>query len=186
MNKTKLMCYPMVVTIIGSFLLLIMVLLPFASATEEYGERLRMYEDEMYMEEIGMTNAEAVDVSLFEFVRLYAEAARQAMNEEICIACIVIISIFAGFSALTLLMSFCKKPIGIILFDLLALIAFRITCFDFEDRGVIPSNSYDWGMVKEIVYVIGLIVLVGAIWLLIEKRKAKKIARVGQTVAIQE
>jgi len=85
-----------------------------------------------------------------------------------------------------LITSLCKKPIGIIIFDLLALGAFKITCFDFEDRGVVPSNSYDWGIVSWLAYVIGVVIFAGAVWLFIEKRKAKKLAKAEQAAAVQE
>ena len=77
-----------------------------------------------------------------------------------------------------------KKPIGIIIFDLLTMGAFRIICFDFEDRGVIPSSSFDWGIVYYLVYVIGVIIITGAIWLFIEKRKAKKLAKSEQIAIV--
>lgn len=117
MKKTKLMRYPVLITIIGALLLLLMLLLPYASATKDYEERLMKYADEMYVEEIGMTNADAVDISLLEFGRMYTEAVRQDLHKEMSIACIVIISIFTGFAVLTLLMTLIKKPIGIIIFD---------------------------------------------------------------------
>lgn len=180
MNKTKLMRYPVLITIIGSVLMLLMLFLPFASATEDYKEKLLKYE------EIGMTNGEAVNISLFEFGKMYVEAANQGMHKEISIACIVIISLFAGFAVLTLLLCLCKKSIGIIIFDLLTIGTFKIICFDFEDRGVLPSSSFDWGIVNWMVYVIGILVFAGAIWLFVEKKKAKKIAKVEQVVAVQE
>lgn len=186
MNKTKFMRYPVLITIIGAILMLLMLLLPYASATDDYEERLMKYEDEMYVEEIGMTNADAVNISLLEFVRMYSEAASQGMHKEISIADIVIISIFAGCAILTLLMTLIKKPIGIIIFDLLTMGAFKIICFDFEDRGVIPSSSFDWGMVYYLVYVIGVIIITGAIWLFIEKRKAKKLVKSEQIATVQE
>lgn len=83
MNKIKMMRYPVLITIIGAILMLLMLLLPYASATDDYEERLMKYEDEMYVEEIGMTNADAVDISLLEFVRMYSEAASQGMHKEI-------------------------------------------------------------------------------------------------------
>lgn len=186
MNKTKLMRYPVLITIISSVLMLLMLLLPFASATDDYKERLLKYEDEMYVEEIGMTNAQAVNISLFEFGKIYAEAANQGMHKEISIACIVIISLFAGFAALALLMSLCRKSIGIIIFDLLSIGVFKLICFDFEDRGVLPSSSFDWGIVSWMVYVIGVLIFAGAIWLFVEKRKAKKIAKAERAMAVQE
>lgn len=186
MNKTKLMRYPVIITIIGALLMLLMLLLPYASATEDYEERLMKYEDEMYVEEIGMKNADAVDISLFEFGRMYAEAARQGLHKEMSIVGIVIISIFAGCALLTLLMTLIRKPIGIIIFDLLTMGAFKIICFDFEDRGVIPSTSFDWGIVCYLVYVIGVIIFASAIWLFVEKRKAKKLAKVEHRETVQE
>ena len=83
-------------------------------------------------------------------------------------------------------MTFIKKPIGIIIFDLLTMGAFKIICFDFEDRGVIPSSSFEWGIVYNLVYVIGVIIITGAIWLFIEKRKAKKLAKSEQIATVQE
>lgn len=186
MSKTKLMRYLVLVTIIGAVLMLLMVFLPYASATKEYEERLLKYEDEMYVEEIKMTNADAVDISLFEYGRIYAEAASQGLYKEMSIACIVIISIFAGCALFTLLMSLIKKPIGIIIFDLLTMGAFKIICFDFEDRGVIPTSSYDWGIVYYVTYIVGVIVFAGAVWLFVEKRKAKKLAKAEQHLTVQE
>lgn len=186
MCKTGLMRYPVLITIIGAILMLLMILLPYASATEDYEKRLMKYEDEMYVEEIGMTNADAVDISLFEFGRMYIEAVNQGLNKEISIACIIIISLFAGCAILTLLMTLIKKPIGIIIFDLLTMGAFKVICFDFEDRGVIPSSSFEWGIVHYLVYVIGVIIFAGAIWMFIEKRKVKKLDKAEQIVTVQE
>ena len=83
-------------------------------------------------------------------------------------------------------MTLIKKPIGIIIFDLLTMGAFWIICFDFEDRGVIPSSSFDCGIVYYLVYGIGVIIFAGAVWLFIEKRKAKKLAKAEQNDIVQE
>ena len=64
--------------------------------------------------------------------------------------------------------------------------AFKIICFDFEDRGVIPSSSFNWGIVYYLVYVIGMIIITGVIWLFIEKRKAKKLAKSEQIATVRE
>ena len=185
-EQDKIDALSVLITIIGAILLLLMLLLPYASATEDYEERLMKYADEMYVEEIGMTNADAVDISLLEFGRMYAEAVRQGLHKEMSIACIAIISIFTGCAVLTLLMTLIKKPIGIIIFDLMTMGAFWIICFDFEDRGVIPSSSFNWGIVYYLIYGIGVIIFAGAVWLFIEKRKAKKLAKAEQNEIVQE
>lgn len=181
----KRMKVSFVVTLIATILMAATVFLPFASANDDYRERLQKYGDEYYVEEIGMTNEDATDISLVEFIRMYAEAANQGMQKDICIACIVIISIFTGFALLSIVFAGFKKPIAVIIFDILAILAFRITQWDFEDRGVIPSSSYEWGCVSYLAYILGVLVLAGAVWMIIDKKKMKKIA-MNQNVTSQK
>jgi len=175
-RKTAPGLYPVLITIIGSMLMLLMLLLPYASATEEYKEWLLEYAREDYAEGAGITNEEAVQISLAEFMKIYMKVANQGIYKETSILCTVIIGIFAVFSLLTLLMSIRKKPIGIIVFDILALIVFHIIHFDFEDRGVIANSSYNWGISNYLGYIAGIMVFIGAVWLFIEKTRTKKMA----------
>ena len=46
--------------------------------------------------------------------------------------------------------------------------------WDFKDRGVVPNNTYGWG-ISYYLYCIGaIIVFAGGVWLLVEKIRAKK------------
>ena len=141
-----------------------MLLLPFASANKEYQSYLLDNKDELYAEELGMSNAEAVNISLAEYAKMYIEAVKQGFHMEAGIVCIIII----------IVLSLLKKPIGILVFDILALASFWAIRFDFEDRGVVPSDFYDWGIASWLTYVIGVVVATGAIWMFFEKRKAEK------------
>lgn len=154
--------YSFLAVLIGALMLAATIFLPFATATEDYEERLEEYSDEMYVEEINMTNEDAINISLFEFVRIYSVAAEMGMSESVAIACTILIAAFGVFAVLTLLFSLLKKPLATIIFNLLAFAAFSITKWDFEDRGVLPSSSYDWGMAQYICYVGAIVVLVGA------------------------
>ena len=135
-NKDKLLI-PFIVALIGSLMLIVTLFLPFASATEDYKEYLQEYSDEMYVEELNMTNGDAVNISLFEFGRIYAAAADWGMSESIAIACLVIISAFTLFTILTTLFSVLKKPIVAMIFNLLSFGVFWLIKWDFEDRGVV-------------------------------------------------
>lgn len=128
----------------------------------------------VYVEELDMTNEEAINISLFEFARIYSVAAEMGMSKSVSIACIVIIAAFGVFALLTLLFSALKKPIPAIVFNLLAFVVFRITKWDFEDRGVIPNSNYDWGIAQYICYIGVIVVVVGAVALLVVKIKDKK------------
>lgn len=173
-SKSKKFLYPFLTMLIGSLMLIVTLFMPFASATEDYKERLVEYSDSMYVEELDMTNEEAITISLFEFARIYSVAAEMGMSKSVSIACIVIIAVFGAFALLTLLFSAIKKPIPAIIFNLLAFAVFRITKWDFEDRGVIPNSNYDWGMAQYICYIGIIVVVVGAVALLVAKIKDKK------------
>ena len=82
-------------------------------------------------------------------------------------------------------MSLLKKAIGIIIFDFLALGIFLLMHFDYADRGVLPTNSYGWGMANYLTYIVGIVVAIGAVWLFVEKRKIKKLEKKQREAAIQ-
>lgn len=79
-----------------------------------------------------------------------------------------------------------KKTIGIIIFDFLALAIFWLIHFDYADRGVLPNNSYEWGIANYLTYIVGIVVAIGAVWLFVEKRKIKKLEKGQQKITIQE
>ena len=172
-NKNP-MLIPFVIALIGSLLLIATLFLPFSSATEEYREHLQKYSEEMYAEEINMTNGDAVNLSLFEFGRMYAAAADLGMFKSIAVACLVIIAAFALFVILTALFAVLKKPVAALIFNLLSFGVFRLIKWDFEDRGVLPSSSYDWGFAEFACYIGIAIVVVGTILLLVAKLKSKR------------
>lgn len=173
-NKNRKFLFPFLAMLIGSLMLVVTLFVPFASATEDYKERLEEYSDSMYVEELDMTNEEAINISLFEFARMYSVAAEMGMSKGVSIACMIIIAAFGALALLTLLFSVLKKPIPAIIFNLLAFVVFRITKWDFEDRGVIPNSSYDWGMAQYICYIGIVVVMAGAVALLVVKIKDKK------------
>lgn len=174
MDTKKKIQTPFLVMLISTILLLTMVILPYASATDDYRYLLE-YPDEDYVEETGMTNKNVVNISLIEYIRLYAEGINQGMDKATCIACIVIISLFALFSLIALILAICKKTVGVIVFDILAMLVFKLIHYDFEDRGVIPSSSYDWAFASFMPYVIGVIIIAAAVWFLIVKKQIKRL-----------
>lgn len=172
-NGKRRQRYPFLLMLVGSVVLLATLMMPFASATKEAKTYLLMDPDRMYAEELGMTNREAVNVSLVDYVRIYKVAVDQGIQKETAIAGMILIGVYALFSLLVLLFSALRKAIPVIVFDLLTLISFWLIHFDFKDRGVIPGGIYDWGIVNYLVYIIGVLILAGAVWLLVEKQKDK-------------
>ncbi len=184
-DQKKRLMIPFVIALAGSLVLIITLFLPFASAKDDYKEYLRKYSDDMFSEEIEMTNKEAINLSLFEYGRIYAKTAEMGIQKAMSITCLVAISIFAVLVILTTLFSLLKKPIVTIIFDLFSFGAFRLIMWDFNDRGVIPSRNYGWGIARYFCYIGAAVALVGAIYLLVTKLKIKKERKLIQNSAAE-
>ena len=163
-----------IATVILSLLMIVTVFLPFASATDSNREQLLKNPEYENVETASLTNADMTDISLFEYVRIYSYTAKNDILKSVSIACMSIVIAFAVLSVITLLFSILRKPIAIIVFDVLAMINFWIIRFDFSDRGVVPSDSYNWGYANYIVFILGALILVGAIIMLVGKLRSKK------------
>ncbi|GAB5081769.1 hypothetical protein Osc1_09420 [Hominimerdicola sp. 21CYCFAH17_S] len=172
--KDKTLLYPALDAIVGAFLMIITLFVPFASANDDYSERLMSYPDSVYSEEADMKNEDAVHISLIEFIKIDSAAIKTGLYEETAIANMVVIIAFALFSVLTLLFSVIKKPIAILIFNIISFAIMQFIRFDFEDRGVIPSSSYNWGIASIICYIGITISVIGAVLLLIAKIKSKR------------
>ena len=169
-HRSKIFIGAFIAMLIGSAILLLTLFMPFASATDEYKEALEKFSDSMYIEELNMTNEEAINISLFEFIRIYSSETGKEISNDLSIVYVVVIAAFAVFALLTLLFS----SIPVIVFNILTFAVLRLIIWDFEDRGVISNSRYDWGIAQYIGYIGIAIVMVGAVALLVVKMKDKK------------
>lgn len=160
------------VTLTGSFIVLAAFFLPYASATEEYRDFLKSYFQEMNVAEIGMTNGDAINVSLFEFAKMYGVIYR-SVDKELGMIIMTIIGAIGVLSLITVLFAALKKPIGILIFNCLTYGAFSMLTWDFRDRGVMPNSDYNWGISYYLYYIGSGIIFVSTLWLLISKIKLK-------------
>lgn len=179
---------PFCVSLIGSLMIIAAFFLPYTSATDNYKVYLENNPDEMYAEEISMTNENAVGISMLEYARIFGFATEMddEWSQEVGIADLTVIVSIGLFSLLTLLFSLLKKPVPTIIFNLLNFGAFRLLSWDFEDRGVIPSGNFDWSISYYLYHICALIVIAGAVWCLVTKIQAKKEARKTQIPAGNE
>ena len=172
-HRSKIFIGAFIAMLIGSAILLLTLFMPFASATDEYKEALEKFSDSMYIEELNMTNEEAINISLFEFIRIYSSETGKEISNDLSIVYVVVIAAFAVFALLTLLFSILRKSIPVIV-NILTFAVLRLIIWDFEDRGVISNSRYDWGIAQYIGYIGIAIVMVGAVALLVVKMKDKK------------
>lgn len=173
-SHKKKMLLPSIIALIGALLLVVTIIVPFASATEDFEEYLEYLDDRdiEYGKELGMTNEEQIDLSLVEYAVGYARLAEQGWSEGIIYVCVI--AIFCLFILLTILCTGLKKPIGIIIFDILSLGMFLLIQWDFDERGVVPGYHYDLGTAHYFCYLGFAVALAGAIYLIATKRNLKK------------
>lgn len=153
-------------TIVFAVLLVVAFFLPYASAVEEYRSALGQLSGNPF----GVANEELADISLFEYARIYLNAAPETF-----VAVYVPLTVApAVLGVLTLLFSVLRKPVPAIVFSVFTLGVTSLLSWDFEDRGVIPSDTYDWGVARWVYLVAGVAVIACAIWQIVLRRRARR------------
>ena len=174
MTNNKLLI-PFVVTLIGAVFMFITIFLPYGTANEEQAEKFRTYPDEIVYEEVDMTSKDMINISMVEYANVYGNLSEQIWGDtSYGIFYIALVALIGVFSLLSVLFSVLKKPIAVAIFSLLAFGVFCIQNFDYTDRGVIPSSTYEWGAAYYVFYIAFVVALVGAIWMLVSKIIQKK------------
>lgn len=189
-TKKKMFLVVALSVILISLLVVVAFFLPYASAKADYRKILENFPQQIYMQEIGMTNADAMDISLLEFARVYgAFAESSGQIGAVGTIVVVMISLVGLFSLLTLIFAALRKPIVILIFNCLTFGTVYLLSWDFQDRGALPNNSYDFGMAYYIYYIGAALILAGAICMLvmkIQEKKQKKVSEISDTQKVKE
>ena len=156
-----------IVMVVAALGLVAAFFLPWASADEEYRAAAAKAPEFMYYEPTGLTVADAQDLSLLEYVQVYG-----SMEGAWPIYMVVMYATVA-VSVLAFILTVCGKPIGAMVFGVLALAASRLLVWDFTDRGVLPSSTHDWGIAPAVYVVATVLLVAAAIWLFMAKRRTK-------------
>jgi len=170
-NQTDNLKKVFMVTLICSILMIVAFILPFTTATKDYKERIEKYEDEVADEELNLTYGDLKNVNLAEYARIYF-VHRDELREGEGIMYLVIISLIALFTLLAFVNTLRKKPVATIVFDILTFAGVSLLRWDFLDRGVVPSSSYDWGVGIYIYYIAMVALFISCIWLGVVKKKS--------------
>lgn len=167
--------FPFIVALIGTVFMFITIFLPYATANEEQAEKFKAYPDEIVYEELDMTAKDMVNISMVEYANVYGNLSEQIWGDaSYGIFYIAMVALIGVFSLLSILFAVLKKPIAVAVFSLLSFGVFSIQNFDYTDRGVIPSSTYEWGAAYYVFYIAFAVALAGAIWMLVSKIIQKK------------
>lgn len=174
-NKTMI---PFLATIIISAMLIVTFFLPLAVATDEYREMISSFSTKTAIAECDYSYGDLENLSMFKYANIYKVGASSKEvdgygNAESTI-CFVLIIAVAIFTLLILLFSVLKKPVPLVIFDILALGVFSLLLWDMGDRNVLPSTRYDFGIAHVLYYVCFAILAATGIWLFAVKKQKKK------------
>ena len=164
-----------IATIFVSLIVIAAFFLPFINATEDYAEYLKLHENEKVFETADITVGEMESMSLYTYAKVYFQAGEEIYGEQA--AGIVYLVLIGGIGALGLiscLWALAKKPILLLLNSLLIGGAFYLTIWDFTDRGIMPDSNRVWGISYYMIYPCVVLLIICAIWMFVEKRRAKK------------
>lgn len=166
---------PRILSAILAIILFASVFMPYSTATEKYKDVIKYIPDEITQDRIGLDSDDIINVSMVEYAKVYAENSDEYFDDEFFGFFYVFIAGFVAlFSLLCLIAALTKKPILLIILDILLILALAVQCWDYADRGVIPSRSYDWGFGFYVSFVCVGLIFIFAIWLFAAKIKNKK------------
>lgn len=171
----KNLYWAFVAALAGAIIVCAAFFLPYGAADKEYRQELEQYSSEISIPKLGMNNKDIEDMSMPEYIRTYLYAGKVNMADEaVVVGVVVVIGLIGILSCITLLLTILKKPAAVMIVNTLVLGAFRLLCYDFEDRGVIGNSRYNWGIAYYLYYIGIAVIYAGAVWMFIIKRKQKK------------
>lgn len=160
---------PKIIAIVGNALMLLCIFLPYASAPKD--SPYRQYAGEMID---GVRAGELADPSLFKFVTLYNKLKDTvASGSEVATIIMVLVIAIAVAAILALVFACVSKGIPSLVFSVIGFILFLVLNWDFSERGVISSDNYGWGFGYYLFFLAAIVAVIGAIWMIAAKRRAK-------------
>ena len=171
----KKLLIPMIITLMATLLMISCLFLPYATAVGDYAEALDQYPDEVISAEMNLTAKDMKDISMVEYASMYVTLEDQLFGGTGAgVFYAVLVGLIGGFALSATLFALGRKPIAVMVFTGLSYGVFAMQNWDYTDRGVIPSSSYDWGLAHTLFPIVAFIALAGAVWMLVIKIIAKK------------
>lgn len=172
-QQTKAKSIPVIVGIVCAALMVAALFLPYATATSDGAAYLENHSGQSVMQGFDLTAEQMANMSLVDFARAYLALAEHSYQQ----LSGIYMGLVVAMAAAALFMALCfakRRPIGVLVFDVLAFGIFSLQNADYASRGVVPSANYDWGIAYYLVFAVLAVAVLAAIWLLVEKKRAKE------------
>ncbi len=173
MLKQKNTTIPALATILAALILVLCFFMPYGVAKGDFKSECKENSNEELYEDFSMTAGDIVNVSEYEYLRIYIHENSLGDADAENTVRIVLLSIIAVTSLLVLVFALFKKGIGAIIMSILNLLAAFAFKFDLKDCGIVPSDSYSYGIAPFLSIILAIGIIVAAVWLKICIKKAK-------------
>lgn len=160
---------PFIVGLVGVLILAIALFLPYLTAVGEMAEYIEKNPDGVAFESLNLTNRNFANVPIVSVSTLitgvYGENDGRIAN--------IIVLVFCGLSAFTALFVVVKKPIAVMIFDLLAGGTFSFLTSLMKDH-FIDADKYARGIGYYAILIAAVGIFASAVWMLVKKATAMK------------
>lgn len=140
---------PMLVALMCVVLLIVSIFLPYMTAEADYREVVEAMEQD-------------TSLSLMDFAKIYKEQNEDSIAKAL--------GILAGLGVLSALFAVCRKPILVMLVDILTTAWAVLIRLLFSDS----AYGYEFGIGSTLIFVACAGLMVSAIWMLVVKTKTKR------------
>lgn len=120
------------------------------------------------------TGMNAINPSMVDFIRIYMSSDIEFVAGGQAYLTLGITVAIGVFALLAFLFAMLRKPIAVIVFNVLSMLAFALQNYDFSDRGVVPSDTFAWGWGMYLYVVAFILTVACAIWTMIDRRRMRK------------
>lgn len=143
---------PMLAALLCVALLIVSIFLPYMTAEADYREVVEAMEQD-------------TSLSLMDFAKIYKERNEDSFAK--------ILGILTGLGLTSALFAVCRKPILVMIMDILTTAWAVMIRMIFSDS----AYGYEFGIGSAVIFVACAGLMVSAIWMLVAKTKTKKAAR---------
>lgn len=169
---------PSVIAFVVALVGILSFFIPYASLQdEEHRDSLNEFGEMEVVDDVDMTLGDMVDPSLFTLTKIYVQGVDSIWNGDE--AAYIVGGIYGAigvFAVLAALFALARRPILMLLSDLIMFGAFWFGKIFAEESGVMASYiaPRDWSMGYYLYYPVAVILVICAIWMLVAKRMDKK------------
>ena len=164
-----------VVVLLCTLLMVSAIFMPYSTAANNMATTIKNNPNSVVYAELNMTAKDLSNISMVQYARIYTTYSKDFFGNRFQgIYYVVFVTLIGGFSLLTAVFCLLKKPLAVIIFDVLAFGVFCLQNWDFTNRGISPTRSYEWGSGYYIFFAAVFVVLIAATWQLVSKSETPK------------